>query len=1532
MARRISAALWRGFLALGRLGVAWSPTLLLIALGAVYLFNCLQVLAAPGTGFKFAYVGRGGTVWVEADSYSIDPVTQTATATGLSVVDSNGQIVARAKHVFAARRAETIDLSVFSATAKIVRRKDGTFSTLDLLPPLDPDATPKPIHLRLDRAEVTLEDRTRPQTLTERFALDGVEFSSDGTQNVVSAHLAWAGVLEANIQAAFDRQNRFKAQIGGLKADLLRARPAVAAFLDPKATADLNRWQADSLFLDGEATLSGDEKSISSGHGEFSLTGQGLRHPDYVSGAQLAARISIFPTAALVTARLQEPGRWVTWDGPLSWEGGFSGNGKVQVELAESRRAWPFVARTLPKDVSVEGARFEGVVAFAKGQYSASGQVVANRARMAGQQVDSIAGNVVADADRVSLVIDHATWQSAAVKGWLTADYRGNFLAGEAETVGDRVVPLEFDLQNGSVVLAARAKALVTGTPADPQVLADLTGFAQLNLGEREYLLGEVDSRVEWRNGTARFDRAVVSGPNGVLSATGSVDTAKQTLALQIEAGGVDLSAYADQLTGVGYGTGTVTGTFQEPRAVMEATVLNLRIGDTVLPRTEATLAFDGQVVSADRLVSVFGLGRVTGQATYTLDSGAVTAHLAAKDIFVADLLPDSPAVGRVDAPQILIAGTLEHPTVDVTAHSSDLIFGGVPVDSADIHAAGTLSDLSVDRLLAKIGTGQVSGRGTFDTTGPTGSFEFEASGLPLDRLPVDAELFEVSGQAGAAGKIHTDRDGKWTGQADLSVEGLRINAYDAGSGQFQLNLENNVATLSGGVSSLSGLIEFPQAAYRLDTQDTAGTLLVTNVELGGIIRAASRQIDLPDLQAERVVRDLEGLVSAEVGFAQVDGKWSVDVKSLVASQLESLGRSLGVIDLAGTGSATEAELKRLIWKAPTGGREGAPESIAELIGKWKKGEDTDQISAQGRLVGFDPYTLNLFMEGAPVFHARVDADFVAEGPTDNFSGQASLSVGDFEIQGEDGKLIPLDLSANVDTIEYESHVLSASGKLRYRGIEGDIVAIAPRSAFDDRPEGRAEANLTLSRRPISALADYFPGLDYERTNGSIFGQIRVSGNRDGYVLGGEARFGEDASGPAQIGLKGTSLTFKNAVFSLLTAGERVTLTGQADGAQGGHLAVQGDINLRRFLQGDMNIEALKSATIEGGLVQIDGLKFSEKIQFANPGAGPGEPDILAADRPTNGVLDGTVTIGGTVGKPVVSGNLEGENLNVTLPAEFPSGGGGGVLPIDPRFQDFRMVARPGSVINIPTGSIKLNGSAILNGNLSEIEVRAPLTVQSGEMNLPSSQIKLEEGTVIVTLGASGEPRADLNLEGWTVVTVRRTSDQYQTYRLSLQIQGNLLDPDNVRINGSSDPPDLTVEEIRAIIGQRDFIQSIADSAFGRPDQKSGLTQSLFSLAIPSLTQRFTGDLATALDLDYLALDYNPFDGAVIRGGRELAKGLMVEGSRQVSRQASDTLKFEFRLSYRPPTKDPLFSRFRVFAGFNEQVPWKVGISYATRF
>lgn len=1520
---KIKDAVWRGFLGIGRAATAWIPSSVLLFMSGVYLFSCLEVLAAPGTGFEFVYMGQSGPVKITAETYAIDPVGQSLEAYNVQVFGLAGEQIGRAGKLRVVRSAGTMRVDVRDVDAVIRRRKDGSFNTFDLLQPFDPNAKPQATFVRLDRVDVRLIDETLTPVLSDDFELRGVDFSTDGRLNVIAADLEWADVLTARVGGTLGEKNAFDVQFEDLKAELRSARPTVERWLPVDVVRDFRAWDADKLTVEGEVSVAGNEKGVSDFRGQLAVSGEGVRHADLFDRSRLTATVDLFPTALGAIVRLEGPGQVVTWDGSVSWARKLAASGTVKARVRDRQSAWKVVRPLIPQDIRFGNGEFDGVVALRDDQFSASGNWAANRLEAAGEAILNPQGTVIANSELTSLVLDRATWRGTEINGWLTANYKGEFLTGLVNTERDRLVRLEVPFEGGKVTMAGRSQILISGTPARPEVLVDLTGFANLGLPEREVLLGEVDARLIWKNGVAVVTRGVLSGPNGTASFGGTVSTDRQELNLSLDLAGIDISAWQDQIQGVAYGSGRLTGKFSDPQLNLETTVLNIQANEFTLPKAEGVIRYgDGRVVVSDVVVA-YGLGSVSGDAQIDLKTQAVSGLLTAQDIFVADLVPTLPIVGRIGSDSIVLSGTVSEPQITASVTGEEILASGVPLNrlKADLRLVGT--QVSVLSGQAEIGEGRVEATGQIDLSTMIGRGRAEIFDVSMDVLPVDRELVEVTGLVSGVGDFQAKGEKNFSGAANLRFSGLRVNDFDAGSGQIVALLEDDTVKLSGGLSSLQGLVEVPQAEYELSTGDLSGELWLTNLELAGVLRAARKKIQLPDLQAERVVRDLQGLVTGEFVFEQEAGEWSVDVRTFSGQRLVSLGRQLGTLDLRGTGSQSAVTVAELKWTVPD--EEGEGESITQLQGSWRKDGDKDVVDVAGRFVEFDPYVLSLLIEDAPEFHARVNADVVVAGPTKALEGQASAQVGGLQLRNEEGRLVDVPVSANLGEILFSNNVLDVVGKLRLQGIEGDLTARVPLSAFDENPTEKATAAYDLGRRELSFFGDYLTGLDLEKSQGVISGRLGVEGDRAGFKLSGQADFAGD------VAFKGSTLALNGAKLGLRLSDSRVVLEGDANGSLGGTVAVAADVNLRRFLQGDYTFEALSEATFEGTAITFNELAFAEKIRLANPAAAPGEPAFLEATSPTQGMLDGSVRIAGTVNDPVIQGEIRGSNLNVSLPPAFPEGGSEPAAVGGPRFEDFRLVALPGATLNIPLGNLKLSGSAVLNGTLSSLEVRAPFTVDSGSLTLPSSRVTLDEGTVVVTTGFGGEARAEVNLNGWTVVTARREAGDYQTYRLNLQVQGNLLDPEGVRINGSSDPPDLSIEEIRAIIGQRDFIESLVGSALGTSD-RSGLTGSIFSLALPSLTESWTGELAKALDLDYLALDYNPFDGAIARAGREFAQGLFLEASRQITAQGNEPIKFELRLSYRPPTKNKFLSRSRISISTTEQLPWRVGITWTSRF
>ena len=119
-------------------------------------------------------------------------------------------------------------------------------------------------------------------------------------------------------------------------------------------------------------------------------------------------------------------------------------------------------------------------------------------------------------------------------------------------------------------------------------------------------------------------------------------------------------------------------------------------------------------------------------------------------------------------------------------------------------------------------------------------------------------------------------------------------------------------------------------------------------------------------------------------------------------------------------------------------------------------------------------------------------------------------------------------------------------------------------------------------------------------------------------------------------------------------------------------------------------------------------------------------------------------------------------------------------------------------------------------------------------------------------------------------------------------------------------------------------------TATGKSDATA--TRNIFySLAIPSLSDVLTEPLASSLGLDFLSLDYNPFDQTVLNAGKSLSKDVTLQFTRQLVAPINALPREELRLSYRLPVKNRFLSQLRFVLTKTQLVLWQAGLTWGGR-
>jgi hypothetical protein len=533
----------------------------------------------------------------------------------------------------------------------------------------------------------------------------------------------------------------------------------------------------------------------------------------------------------------------------------------------------------------------------------------------------------------------------------------------------------------------------------------------------------------------------------------------------------------------------------------------------------------------------------------------------------------------------------------------------------------------------------------------------------------------------------------------------------------------------------------------------------------------------------------------------------------------------------------------------------------------------------------------------------------------DNLDFQASVLAQDAQVVGSDGKPLTLFDELNLFETTLAEGRLQASGKAALRGIDMDLSVMGPLGAFLGEEEAE-NAKITFDFKPqdLAFFKEYIPGI--ERVEGQFFGQATLTGK------------GSQWTPEALLTAKGPGVFFPNTPQEVQEFNLDLSLKDQAAYAKGW---LRGAAGWRVDL---LDIQALLPTLLEPGTTVTDLLEDSQlsgviklKDFVLRQSAGEGA-------APSTATLNGEVILGGSFAQSTIGGGITATRGELILPNSFKEQAAGAPLPYEPTFRDFALMVGRGTPIRFGLGVLEVGGQGSVSGPLSALNLRMPLNVDRGELRLPNARIRLQQGSTVDVIwrgDAGAALQVLVDLEGQTNVTARRSAESYENYNVNLNFLGDLLNPDGLRITASADPGDLTSQEILSILGQRELVEALAASAF----QKQGtaaLRDPLYQIGLPSLTDPFTSKIAQALRLDYLSLDYNPFDQALTRFGKSLGGGFTIQGWRQLSEPQFGRSKYDLRLAYRLPSFGRYLDRVRVGLGTTHDRPWRLTIDWGRRW
>jgi len=701
---------------------------------------------------------------------------------------------------------------------------------------------------------------------------------------------------------------------------------------------------------------------------------------------------------------------------------------------------------------------------------------------------------------------------------------------------------------------------------------------------------------------------------------------------------------------------GRLTGTVRAPVVSGEVTAWDGRLG--LVPFDLAK----GEIEAGPQRIGSTGLALVRGAASYDV-RGQLGLHplfidgvsIEAVDVpaapFARVLVPGVDLLGTLSG-RIAVAGPLEHPAVSGTIALADGAVAGQRFDAASVEFAGTAGRVRVESFSATVNDSRLDASGLVDLGGPV-DLDITADRIHLSDIPSLGRWgLALAGTVSLAGQVTGtthDPELKATIESpEISINGQGFQASGA--------IDYRDGTLT--VAPVS-LVQRDQrygvtGVIKMGAQPTADlNFSVQHGQIATIVAAASEAPPVP------IAGTIDGSVTLEGPFADPTAHL---VLSMQDGRVDGIPVGTGNADLTLTHGTVDIQTLELHPQRGTitvlGRVELAGTSAVEV-----SGQDLDvnllrpvfRMGPQDALTGTLSFTVQW---GGPTRDPTVGLALEA---TDAGLPNATVDRVAVLAYYKDGIVTVED-----GTIDKGAHELALEGTL----------PVDPR-ALALTPNGPLDLRLSLADTDLSFLTLFTPAI--RNASGTIAGQVTVGGTPANPVMTGslESRGGRFTVGPMTTPVENLNVDITFSQSELVVRALSATIGG-------GPLTAQGTISVKDLrpdtvalsLTGrdlTMAVAGLYTGGVDG-LLTLSGPAATPTLAGAvtlshgtvtltsalAPGSLVAVPlrldvpvelgdDVMYVQGPARARLAGTLHVGGTIGEPALSGQIQAVNGTIAI-------------------------------------------------------------------------------------------------------------------------------------------------------------------------------------------------------------------------------------------------------------------------------------------
>ena len=1532
-------------LGLLRLLIAWIPALLVIGWGITYIRSVVLTALSPGAPIEINYPTPGGVLSISASSYSVVLSQGVALLTMPRIVDPAGRVLASADRVqvrFPPGNIATGPYRViaYNAFGRLEREKSGKFQIQSFFPKKSAIVSQTAFNVDVRGMNAIFIDDTYPKPFVQAVSAPDLKFEGSQGSWVSSSMLTLANIGKVAVRAT-----RIQDVLdGSFQTAGINVPQQILHYIDFLPLSS-QQYMANASFA----------HLFVAGSGEIELPAQGnfkIRSALDVDATQprydkwdadsATGHVNLTELGLNEDFLVKRAGVMAKSVGSMSWT---SGNPLIQtavsgsvVDLASALQA---AHVTLPKllagkNLEALGTQFSGDAYFdEKNGIRISGRIITNKVQIQGQEANQVQGTFDYANGAVSFNAsgNHTSLGPVSAAGRYQISQNALQAHVDLPLLGMSRLQAIIGLNN------AKRYGQISGTvnsSANVQMKNDVITADFRAEGNGQYLEPQFqDRRVSpvgisglavlgtFQNNVAVINRLWLKTDSGTAWASGRVNIASKQLLASIHTRGIDLSQLVAQTSGLVVTDGNITGSYVNPKFQGIVEVYNPQYQNQELSLIRANAAANLDKVALTNVQILKGTSFASGDVALNLHSQALSGNFESKGISVADVLgPNYDGIVSASIPEI--SGTLANPQLQVSVTGSNLIANKIPISSVNARAQLNHHQIILTAGNASAVGGYLTLSGNYDLDRNRGKASATLKDLNLDKLvPILAQekKLDLDGIANGNAEASFSSSGLTSLNSSGTLESVVFNAVPAGNGVWDVTSDGKDFKGSVQVFQQEKFLALENADYNVSSHNLTGDVVVSGLPAEDLVASVAPFLKQTNRATLEDLRDARGTLQFATSFdtntqeSLKQSSFKVDSASIQGFQYK--GVSFGNLDGSFSYANESVDISALTYQDGAG--------IGKITGTY---DPNTTAALDADFSNIDLSKFAAIIPNFPKIAGLGSLTAVVSGKSSDPNLRASVDIENFKTG-----LIPSQFALTLNEIDASNGNLSIGGNLTYNGFVSQIVGNFPydldAGILVDKP---VNAKLTLLPRSLKEVAQFSAFIDPNRAVGTLNASINLGGTLNqptvlGNVdlvaseLGFRQQIGVDKQKPAYL-YYGTEIKNLNLKGSLNDDTLQASVTG--DSSKGGTFSGTSQVQFKQlsyYLQHpfELTLDSFLSTALQAS-VQFNQFDASENNKIFT----------------TSLALSGKVNVAGDLKSPAVTGNLTVANLNTTIPALQAQTGTASIPIIDPTFNLRATLSNP-ATIRTSLASITLTGGGNVQGSLASPDVQANLNVAGGSLRLPGGNVRLVKGGSVVgtyapdTTGAL-VAKLEVDLTAQTHVTASPTVGTLNRYDVSLEVTGDLLAPDQVQFSASSDPPDLSQNQILALLGRTDILTALgSNQSYGQTQQ--ALTGVFAGYALPSLLEPITKNLAAGLGLDYLNVEYNQFSQASIVIGKLLGKGLSFFAAQQISEPLPGFPRYyDYHLEYRPPGLKGSLSRLSFILGQDQYSRYKIGIQYSTRF